>query len=79
MYRYILVVLSLILYGCGDSKPQKEENSKTPQIKITQNVVDITSQNSPKKENNGQFYYSYNKEKNSTKEEEKIRTTLMPI
>ncbi|WP_456450575.1 c-type cytochrome [Hydrogenimonas sp.] len=65
--------------GCGDKK--KEEAKETAQspaaIKVTTGAVKAEPKAETSKENTGQFYYSYNKEKNATREEaDKRRTTL---
>jgi len=76
MYRYLLIS-ALILSGCGDSNRGEEIESKTPEIKITQNVIKNQNLSKSDKSNSGQFYYSYNKEiNNSTDRDEKVRTTL---
>ena len=78
-----ITALTVALIGCGSSDKQegsKDIDSKQdskPKIKITQNAVDTTVKPKKSKENSGQFYYSYNKEKNSTQDESsKRRTTI---
>ena len=68
----------LLLTGCGDEakKEQTPLPASTPQIKVTKGAVDTTVQKSQDKSNSGQFYYSYNKEKNATEEPPKTRTTI---
>jgi cytochrome c553 len=77
--------ISLLLFaGCGGEK-QKEASGKTAKteesagIVITENVVKEKKESRKSKENGGQFYYSYNKEKNTSKydaESSKTRTEL---
>jgi cytochrome c553 len=66
--------------GCGDKKEEstKAESSTAPaRIKVTEGAVKTDVGQESSKENTGQFYYSYNKEKKGSKEEaEKRRTTL---
>ncbi len=88
MHNKLLLLLlagAYVLSGCGsgnDSHANKSEAAKTqdsqPAIKVTQNAVDTKVKEGKSKENSGQFYYSYNKEKNSTynSEENKVHTTL---
>jgi len=75
--KVCLTIAVVMLLGCGnEDKSSQETTSSTPQIKVTQNVIKETDSKSEKsKQNSGQFYYTYNKEKNSTKEQ-KVRTTL---
>jgi cytochrome c553 len=71
--------LILGLAGCGDKKEeQKEAHKSAPaQIKVTAGAVKKIDEKEGSKENSGQFYYSYNKEKNATEEDaNKRRTTL---
>jgi len=76
----ISLAASVLLFaGCGGEAEKKEvtsSNEATPQIKITKNAVDTTVKKGEDKSNSGQFYYSYNKEKNSTDEAPKSRTTI---
>jgi hypothetical protein len=75
---------ALILSGCGGSNdaPKTASASQETQapsaIKVTANAVDTTVKKEKSKENSGQFYYSYNQEKNSTynSEDTKTRTTI---
>ena len=78
-----IAALTVALIGCGSSDNKESKSAKeskensTPKIKITQNAVDTTVKPKKSKENSGQFYYSYNKEKNSTQDESsKRRTTI---
>jgi cytochrome c553 len=82
---FILPLASvLILGGCGGSEDAKQAAatvtpSETPAaIKVTAGAVDTAVKKGKSKENSGQFYYSYNKERNSTynSEDTKVRTTI---
>ena len=79
---FISTVLALVLLsGCGqkDDKKENKEVSTPAKIKVTKNVVKKDTTKEVSKENNGQFYYSYNEEKNATKynsEDTKVRTTI---
>jgi cytochrome c553 len=81
----ILIPLAgaFILGGCGSSDDTKQVQNpasadKPAAIKVTSGAVDTTVKETKSKENSGQFYYAYNKEKNSTynSEESKTRTTI---
>ena len=61
--------------GCGDEKEDRQKE-QTPQITITQNAVKMDAKEKDSKSNSGQFYYSYNKEKNGSKEPPKTKTTI---
>jgi hypothetical protein len=79
MYRIFLVsTLALLFIGCEDSNQrEKEDSSNAPKIKITQGVIKDKNISKGNKTDSGQFYYSYNKEKNSSTEEKRdSRTTL---
>jgi len=74
---------ALILGGCGSSDDTASAKAapatEAPAaIKVTTDAVDTTVKKEKSKENSGQFYYAYNKEKNSTynSEENKVRTTI---
>jgi hypothetical protein len=75
-------VLAIILSGCGDKKEEtkSEKSSASPtEIKVTANAVKEDIKEEKSKANSGQFYYSYNKEKNTSNynsEENKPRTTI---
>ena len=75
-----LAAAALLLGGCGESGEKKDatqqDGAKAPQIKVTKGAVDTSAKEEPSKSNSGQFYYSYNKEKNETKEEPNARTTI---
>ncbi|MDX1808794.1 MAG: hypothetical protein R3331_04600 [Sulfurospirillaceae bacterium] len=68
-----IVSIVLLFNGCGD-KEKKKENSKqetvTTKIKVTKNVVKKDDTKEVSKENSGQFYYSYNKEGQSSESKE---------
>jgi hypothetical protein len=72
-----------MLGGCGsgdqtEQSTSEQKGAEAPAIKVTENAVDTKVKKEKSKENSGQFYYSYNKEKNSTynSEETKTRTTI---
>ncbi len=78
--KKLSIVLSigiLILAGCGDSESKSsQESTSAPKIKVTQGAIKETkTQDESSKQNSGQFYYTYNQEKNSSSEQ-KVRTTL---
>ena len=79
---FISTILALVLLsGCGqkDDKKQDKEVSSSAQIKITKDVIKKDKTKDVSKENGGQFYYAYNKEKNATKynsEDTKVKTTI---
>ena len=76
-----LVALALAggLGGCGGKK-EENASSKTAEgsgIKITKGVVRESAAVKKSEANSGQFYYSYNTEKNASEDEPpKVRTTL---
>lgn len=75
----ILTILALVLLsGCGQKDDKEKTKKAVPAaIKVTKDVVKKDRTKEISKENNGQFYYSYNKEKNETNSEEtKVRTTI---
>jgi hypothetical protein len=72
--HFSILILALIFGGCGDSNQKIDDSSKTPEIKITQDVIKNQNISKSDKSNSGQFYYSYNKEKNSSTQ--KRRSTL---
>ena len=77
-----IVCATLIIAGCGgsdkESKNSKVAQASAPKIVVTQNAVDTKVAKKKSEENSGQFYYSYNKEKNSTDKSNnnKERTTI---
>jgi cytochrome c553 len=91
MRKSMTIVLAATLVvglaGCGKKEQNQEapvEKAETspPKIKVTQGAVKKEAKAEPSKENSGQFYYSYNKEKKKgeegdyNSEESKVRTTL---
>ena len=81
--KWIIPITSLmfLLHGCGGESTAKQESEagSAPQIKVTKNAVDTNVKASEDKSNSGQFYYSYNKEKNASEynsEASKTRTTI---
>jgi len=82
MYKYVSIVVMIILIsvftGCNDKEEHNKRKSESlQQIKITKDAVVKNYENRRNEENSGQFYYSYNKEKkSSTEETQKRRTTL---
>jgi hypothetical protein len=77
-----LTVLAMagVLSGCGKKSEESSSSSEAAQssgIKITKGVVHESHAAKKSEENSGQFYYSYNKEKNTSEDEApKVRTTL---
>ena len=77
-----IICTTLIIVGCGSSDKESENNKATqasePKIVVTQNAVNTKVDKKKSEENSGQFYYSYNKEKNSTynSNDTKRRTTI---
>jgi len=65
------------LSGCGEKKEEKSEarQAVSGEIKVTPGVVKKSAGEEASKENSGEFYYSYNKEKENAAEE-KRRTTI---
>lgn len=83
-YRQLAIgsITLLMLAGCSGSdnttETQKPESTARQTIVVTENAVEARK-SEKSKENSGQFYYSYNKEKNSSKynsEDSKVRTEL---
>jgi len=74
--------ISILLWtGCSDDAVTKTENDKrlTTAITVTENAVKVAKETKTDKENSGQFYYSYNKEKNGSNynsENSKNRTEI---
>jgi len=71
----------LLLSGCGSDKGtnQTEGVADSQGIVVTEGAVKALKKETNSKENSGQFYYSYNKEKKEDQynsEESKIRTEL---
>ncbi len=77
-----IICTTLIIAGCGDSNNESKSNEATQtsasKIVVTQNAVNTKVAKKKSEENSGQFYYSYNKEKNSTynSTDSKQRTTI---
>ncbi len=80
-----IICATLIIAGCGNNDKQSENGkngeatkAEAPKIVVTQNAVDTKVAKKSSEENSGQFYYSYNKEKNSTynSTDSKGRTTI---
>jgi hypothetical protein len=75
---------ALIVGGCSSddttqTAPPSVASSEAPAIKVTAGAVDTTVKKEKSKANSGQFYYSYNKEKNASQynsEDTKTRTTI---
>ncbi|NPA30220.1 MAG: hypothetical protein GXO33_08560 [Epsilonproteobacteria bacterium] len=74
------LTVAALLAGCGDKKEKEQEaHAAAPgQIKVTTGAVKKSATKEVSKENSGQFYYSYNREKKGPTAEEakKRRTTL---
>jgi len=72
----------LLLSGCGGKEKASGTEDAKPagKIVVTEGAVKKPEGKSESKENSGQFYYSYNKEKQSNEqynsEENKVRTEL---
>ena len=74
-----IICATLIIAGCGSSNKESEATqTSASKIIVTQNAVDTKVDKKESKENSGEFYYSYNKEKNSTynANDSKQRTTI---
>ncbi len=91
MYKKSIVVIAaltlLFISGCGQKEDKKTEEKvvQTSGIKVTKNVVNKDVKKEASKANDGQFYYSYNKEGESKEskdiekynsESSKVRTTM---
>jgi len=85
LYTFLPLAGALILSGCSGSDDAAQAktaaaNAAPAAIKVTAGAVDTTVKKEKSKENSGQFYYAYNKEKNSTSDynsgENKVRTTI---
>ncbi len=76
----LAALLCLGFAGCGEKKEEKESAAQASrpagEIKITKGAVKKVEEKEPSKENTGQFYYSYNKEKEAPVAEQKHRTTI---
>ncbi len=78
---FLLGVALLVLSGCGNeqTKTQTDNVENTGGIIVTENAVKALKKETKSKENSGQFYYSYNKEKKGdsyNSEDSKARTEL---
>ena len=77
-----IICATLIIAGCGGSDKESQKGEATqasaPKIVVTQDAVNTKVVKKKSEENSGQFYYSYNKEKNSTynSTDSKGRTTI---
>ena len=74
----LLIGASLLcVAGCSDKKEEQTaaKAASGKGIVITEGAVKALGKEDTSKENSGQFYYSYNKEKKEVKEE-KVRTEL---
>jgi len=88
--KSILIIISLVLIifaGCEKKENKKVVNEvvKTTAIKVTKNVVKKDTTKELSKQNDGQFYYSYNEEGKSKEaksfeaynsESSKVKTTI---
>jgi cytochrome c553 len=82
----LVVSLLAVLGGCGKKEEKQASSAQAtpnspPKIKVVEGAVKKEAKTEPSKENSGQFYYSYNKEKKGengdyNSEETKVRTTL---
>ena len=78
----LIVGVALIIAGCGGSDRSEEKSQATqasaPKITVTEDAVNTKVEKKKSEENSGQFYYSYNKEKNSSynANDSKRRTTI---
>jgi len=71
----------LLLSGCGENRSEETASQTTDArgIVVTEGVVKTLKKEGASKENSGQFYYSYNKEKEGSEynaETSKVRTQL---
>ncbi len=73
----VALLFVALFWGCQEKKEEKAAKTQSaPQIKVTKGAVKKSAGSEKSEENSGQFYYSYNKEKNATEEEPKTRTTI---
>jgi len=76
----LAALLAAGIAGCGKKEDSGAATGNTgasaPEIKVTKGAVKKVQEKAASEENSGQFYYSYNKEKNASEEEPKTRTTL---
>ena len=80
---FSLGTVLLLLSGCGSekTKTQTDEVVNSAGIVVTEGAVQTLKKETNSKENSGQFYYSYNKEKNKeagqyNADTSKVRTKL---
>ena len=78
---FSLGAVLIVLSGCGQEKEKSptEEVVSSSGIVVTEGAVKALKKERKSKENNGQFYYSYNKEKKGdtyNAEDSKTRTEL---
>ena len=82
MRKIVLLLLAAlmmaVLSGCGEKKGEQSKESAAPsgEIKVTPGAVKKSTGEEVSKENTGEFYYSYNKEKREEAPEQKRRTTI---
>ncbi|MCB4759833.1 MAG: hypothetical protein LGB58_03830 [Sulfurovum sp.] len=87
MYRntnifFLWIGMVVLFMGCEEKNKVDELKAvqqNSSRITVTENVVGSLKKETKNKENSGQFYYSYNKEKKKDKynaENSKVRTTL---
>jgi len=80
MLKRFLIVIGILLAGCGEESPKKmvEQNSQaTPNIQIKENAVNTNVKEHKKTdEDGGQFYYSLEEKKKKKMQESKTRTTI---
>ncbi|MCB4748050.1 MAG: hypothetical protein LGB54_05575 [Sulfurovum sp.] len=87
MYRntnifFLWIGMVVLFMGCEEKNKVDELKAvqqNSSRIIVTENVVGPLKKETKNKENSGQFYYSYNKEKKKDKynaENSKVRTTL---
>ena len=76
------MIVGVLFSGCGDSE-EKSVPKSTPAvasaIKVTKDAVNTDVKEGKSKSNSGQFYYSYNKEKNASEynaQDSKVRTSI---
>ena len=82
MYRSLMLFLLgtalLLLGGCGNEKRKihTDEVKDASGIVVTEGAVKALKRETEDKENSGQFYYAYNKEKKDDTSDAKTRTEL---
>ena len=80
VWMFSLGVVLLCLSGCGDEgSAQSSKGASGEGIVVTEGAVKTEKETDASKENSGQFYYSYNKEKKGSDynaETSKVRTQL---